>query len=91
MSEPRCESWVMETKLQPFVHYLPIETDMSKIEELIEWAEGNLEHSRMISERSTLYVYDLLFHPDAIRDEKLIMERMMDKYRTYFSNYEEQD
>jgi hypothetical protein len=74
----------METKLQPFVHYLPIEEDMSNIEELVQLAEGNLEQSRMISERSTLYAYDLLFHPDAIRDEKLIMERMMDKYRTYF-------
>ncbi|KAL3802768.1 LOW QUALITY PROTEIN: hypothetical protein HJC23_007545, partial [Cyclotella cryptica] len=84
MPKPRCESWVMETKLQPFVHYLPIEEDMSDVEEIVQWAERNLEHSRLVAERSTQYVHDLLFHPDAIRDQKLIMERIMDTYRRYY-------
>jgi hypothetical protein len=59
----------MEATLKPFVHYLPIKEDMSDVEEMINWAEDHPEQTRIIAERSTLFIYDLLFHPDAARDE----------------------
>jgi hypothetical protein len=42
---------------------------MSDVEEMINWAEDHPEQTRIIAERSTLFIYDLLFHPDAARDE----------------------
>ena len=72
----------METKLQPFVHYLPINNDLSNVKEIVEWDEENLDQTLLVSKRSTQYVNDLLYHPDAIQDERLVMERIMDLYRS---------
>ena len=35
------ESWAMEGLLEPFVHYIPIKSDASDVEEKIQWAEDN--------------------------------------------------
>mmetsp|Transcript_16468 Transcript_16468/g.39420 ORF Transcript_16468/g.39420 Transcript_16468/m.39420 type:complete len:893 (-) Transcript_16468:105-2783(-) len=78
------ESWAMEGKLEPFVHYIPLKTDMSNVEEMVQWAEMHPRETRMISERSTLFIYDLLFHHDAIEDEKIIMMRIMEKFEQNF-------
>ena len=80
------ESWAMEARLEPFVHYIPIRHDMSNVEEMIDWAENHPEQARLIAERSTLFVYDLLFHPDAIEDERLIMEGIMEAYENNFGH-----
>jgi hypothetical protein len=85
MPQPHCESWLMETKLRPYVHYVPINKDMSNDKEMVKWAEANLEQTLLISNQSTLFIHDLLFHPDAIRDEALIKEKIMKRYKEYFS------
>lgn len=74
----------MEGKLEPFVHYLPIYHNMSNVEEMIDWAESHQEEARLISERSSLFIYDLLFHPDAIDDERQIIQGMMEAYENNF-------
>lgn len=74
----------MEGTLQPFLHYIPINEDMSNVEEMIDWAESHLEESRLIAERSTLFMYDLLFHPDAIEDERLVIQGIMEVYENNF-------
>lgn len=84
MPEPQCESWLMETKLQPFKHYLPADDDLSNVKEMVEWAEANLDQTLIVSKGSTQFIHDLLFHPDANNDEKLITERIMKKYRQYY-------
>jgi hypothetical protein len=84
MPEPQCESWLMETTLQPFEHYIPIDNNMSNVEDMVIWAEKNLEQTSIISTQSTQFIHDLRFHPDALKDEKLIKERIMGKYKAYF-------
>ena len=74
----------MEGKLEPFVHYIPIHHNMSNVEEMIDWAESHQEQARLISERSTLFIYDLLFHPDAANDEREIIQGIMETYENNF-------
>ncbi|KAL3815510.1 hypothetical protein ACHAXA_006207 [Cyclostephanos tholiformis] len=85
---PPCtmESWAMEGKLKPFVHFIPLRADMSNVEEMVRWAESHPKETRLISERSTLFVYDAFFHPDAIEDEERIMVRIMERYEQNFGH-----
>ncbi len=84
MPKPSWESWAMEGRLEPYVHYLPIERDMTNVEEVIRWAEEHPEKTRMIAERSTLFIYDLLFHPQAYVDEQNIMISIMESFENNF-------
>jgi len=78
------ESWAMEGILKPFVHYIPLKSDMSNVEEMIRWAESNPEEAQRIAQRSTLFIYDLLFHPDALHDEQLVLQGIVEKYEQNF-------
>ena len=78
------ESWAMEGLLEPFVHYIPIKSDASDVEEKIQWAEDNPDVAQKIAEGSTLFIYDLLFHPDALKDEQEILEGIAVRYETNF-------
>lgn len=84
MPKPTWESWAMEARLEEFVHYIPIERDMSNVEEMIQWAEEHPKETRMIAERSTLFIYDLLFHPQAIEDEQNIVISVMERFENNF-------
>jgi len=83
------ESWAMEGRLLPFVHYIPLKADMSNVEEMIEWAESHPDEARLIAERSTIYIYDLLFHPDGIKDERKIIEGIMERFEQNFGSHSE--
>ena len=74
----------MEGILEPFVHYLPINEDMSNVEEVILWAENHPDETRLVAESSTLFIYDLLFHADAAEDEMLVIEGIMESYENNF-------
>lgn len=37
MARPRCHSWLMESWLQPFVHYVPLLDDFSDLDEKRQW------------------------------------------------------
>ena len=38
---------------QPWVHYVPVQSDLSDLMEKMEWAETNQDEARLISERAT--------------------------------------
>jgi hypothetical protein len=90
MPKPTWESWAMEARLEPFVHYIPIRSDMSNVEEMLRWAEDHPEKTRMIAERSSLFIYDLLFHPQAIKDEQSIMISIMERFEINFGSVTEE-
>ena len=86
MAKPKWESWAMESMLEEYVHYLPIERDMSNVEKVINWAEEHPEQTRLIAERSTLFIYDLLFHFKAYSDEQEIMISIMERFENNFGS-----
>ena len=71
------ESWALESLLQPFVHYIPVFSNMTNLEKMVKWANTNPERAKQIAERSTLFMYDLLFHPNAFIDDELVKTGIM--------------
>ena len=83
MANSTYASWAMEPILQPWVHFIPIQPDWSDLETNIRWANNHPQEAKRIAESATLFVYDLLFHPDAAKDEAQIMKRMMYRYHRH--------
>lgn len=84
MPTPTYSSYAMETLLEPYVHFIPVKADMSNVEEMVLWAEDHPEQAMHIAERSTLFIYDLFFHPDAYQDEQDILTGIMKRYEELF-------
>jgi hypothetical protein len=81
---PTKSSWMMEDILEPWVHYIPLNQDLSDVEEKMKWVIENDDEARMIAKRGSLWILDLLYHPDSEKDEKLIFEDIIRRYRAHF-------
>lgn len=86
MIKPTFTSWSMEELLQPFVHYVPVKPDLSNVEEMVQWANDNPNKAKQIAQRGTLFMYDLLFHPDSYKDEEEIFKGIMKRYEENFAS-----
>jgi hypothetical protein len=84
MPPPKHTSWAMEELLEPWVHFIPLNENATDVEEKMQWVIDNDEIAQRISERGTLWMEDLVFHPDAADDDRLIQEEMVRRYRAHF-------
>jgi hypothetical protein len=57
----------------------------SDVEQKMKWIVDNDEAARRISEQATLWMEDLVFHPDALEDDRLIQEEIIRRYRAHFA------
>jgi hypothetical protein len=85
MPPPRHTSWAMEELLEPWVHYIPLNMNATDVEEKMQWVVDHDETARLIAERGTQWMEDLVFHPDAAEDDRLIQEEMIRRYRKHFA------
>lgn len=81
MPPPTRTSWAMEELLQPWVHYIPMNPNGSNAEEMVQWAIDNEKDAKRIAERATLFMYDLVYHPDAQKDDGMIRNEIALRYR----------
>ena len=81
MPEPTRTSWAMEELLEPWVHYIPMYPNGSNAEEMIRWVGDNDEKAKRIAERGRLFMYDMLYHPDAAKDEREVKAEIARRYR----------
>lgn len=84
MPKPKHTSWCMEELLQPWVHYIPLNDFATNVEERMQWIIDNDKLAQRISERATLWMEDLVFHPDAKEDDRLIQEEILRRYIRHF-------
>lgn len=56
MPKPEFETWFMEGKLVPNVHYLEVKHDYSDLEERIAYCEANPEYAKQIIKNANEYV-----------------------------------
>jgi hypothetical protein len=85
MPKPTRTSWAMEELLEPWVHYIPMNDDGSNAEEMVQWVFDNDEKAKQIAQRATLFIYDLLFHPDAARENREVNEEIVRRYQEWWS------
>lgn len=84
MPIPKHTSWAMEELLVPWVHYVPITEDAEDLEEKMQWIVTHDEESRRISHAATLWMQDLVYHPDAAEDDRWIQEETIRRYFRHF-------
>jgi len=81
---PTKTSWAMEELLEPWVHYIPLADDLSDVQEKMQWVIDNDEEAQRIAHRGQLWISDLIFHPDAEKDEERIFDDILRRYRAHF-------
>jgi len=81
---PTKTSWAMEELLEPWVHYIPLAEDLSDVEEKMKWVLDHDQEAQAIAHRGKLWISDLVFHPDAVQDEKEIFDDILRRYRAHF-------
>jgi hypothetical protein len=77
-------SWAMEELLKPWVHYIPLNRELSDVQEKMQWVVDNDEEAQNIAHRGKLWLLDLVFHPRAAGDDALVYEEMIRRYRAHF-------
>lgn len=81
---PTKVSYAMEEVLEPWIHYIPLKSDLSDVEEKMKWIEDNDQEAQKIAERGTLFIYDLLYHEDAEKDRDIIERDILHRYSKLF-------
>lgn len=85
MPIPAHTSWAMEELLEPWVHFVPLEANLTDVETKMQWVVDHDAEARAISQRATLWMEDLVFHPDAREDDVWIQREMMRRYQAHFT------
>ena len=84
MPIPKHTSWAMEERLMPWIHYVPLNDDATDVEEKMKWILDHESDAKRISYAATLWMQDLVYHPDAAEDDRWIQEEMLKRYRMHF-------
>jgi Glycosyl transferase family 90 len=96
MPEPTLISWAMEERLEPWVHYIPINvykdgfgskkssTALTDVEEKMQWVLDHDDQAQKIARAGKLWIADLVLHPDVATDEAAIFDEMMRRYVAHF-------
>ena len=82
-------SWAMEELLIPWVHYIPLNEDLSDVEQKVLWVLNNQEKAQKIAHAGTMWISDLAFHPDSHTDESAILEEMLLRYKHHFAHVDD--
>ena len=85
MPPPTATSWLMEELLEPWVHYIPLRHDGSDAEDMIKWVGENDLKAWKIAERGALFMHDLLYHPDAEKDDVLVKKEILSRYLSFWT------
>lgn len=78
-------SWAMEELLEPWVHFVPINENLTDVEEKMQWIIDNDEEAQKIAHRGSLWMKDVMFHPDSESDSQKVFDEMARRYRAHFA------
>lgn len=80
MPPPIYESWLMEGRLQPYVHYVPLKPDFSDFEEILQWCKKNDNECKKIAENAFNFVSQFTNS----ETEHLIFDMIKNKYKNKY-------
>jgi hypothetical protein len=82
MPPPTYTTWLLEELLEPFVHFLPL--NETNAEAMVQWVKDHDQEAQRIGERASMWIEDLLLHPDAQADEEAIQTEMIRRYQAHW-------
>ncbi len=82
---PTSTSWAMEESLEPWVHYVPIDTSSTTdLDEKMQWVLDHPKEATTIARNGKLWIADLVLHPSAEKEEEQIFEEILRRYAQHF-------
>ena len=79
MKKPVYESWLMEGRLIPYVHYVPLKDDYSDFEEILNWCKNNDSKCKEISSNAFNYMLEF----NNLQNEK----KLANEIKNFYSNH----
>lgn len=76
MPKPEIESWFLESKLLPYVHYIPIHSDFSNLEAQINWCNSHPKECQKIIKNAKKFINIFLNK----RNENKVMKAVLECY-----------
>jgi len=86
MPRPTKTSFLMEEKLEAWIHYIPCKNDFSDLEKKTNWVMKNGQKAKTIAERGTLWMHDLYMSEEAVADNEVIGRVIVKKYLEFYTN-----
>ena len=80
MPKPTWVSWIMEHKLVPYVHYLPLNDELDNLEELLDWAKANDDACAEIALNGKRYMMQFWNE----KKENQIQQQLLSRYTNLF-------
>ena len=79
MPKPTMVSWIMEDKLEEWIHYIPLDNEFNDVEEKYNWCLNNLDKCEEIAMNGKKYIQQF-FNKER---ENLITKIILEKYIEY--------
>ena len=86
MPKPTKTSYLMEEKLEAWIHYIPCKDDFSDLKKKIKWVLKNGDKAKVIAERGTLWIHDLYMSEEAVKENEIISKGIMERYLEFYIN-----
>jgi hypothetical protein len=81
---PTLTTWAMEELLEPWVHYVPLNASLGDAEEKMQWVLDHDSEAREIAHRGGLWMKDMVYHPDATKDDQVVYNEILRRYQSHF-------
>jgi hypothetical protein len=80
MVEPDIESWLLESSLKAWEHYVPVQPDFSDLSSQIDWAENNADEAKRIAKAGQNYMRQFGTTLAERKAEKMIQAAILTAY-----------
>ena len=81
MPRPRIESWFLECRLKPYVHYVPLADDCADLWTQFQWAEAHLDACEKIQANAKAYAQSFSAHlPCEQNLPQLVLQYYLDSF-----------
>jgi len=76
MPKPFMESWILESQLIPYYHYIPVANDFSDLQIQLKWCDEHQEQCKTIIKNARKYIEVYLNQ----KNEMEVIEKILEKY-----------
>jgi hypothetical protein len=76
MPPPRYETWLLESQLRPWVHYVPVKADFSNLADVLEWCKKRPRMCHDIAQNGRRYIAPFFETSAETALEKAVLKRV---------------